>query len=158
MGMVRMGWPTSVWYNRVRDAPRSSRFFMWALVKRYDEVEDFDNKASDDIADAIYDREDKILNYFVDSGQPMLQPSRSIPKSNTSEFSFTEFLIRSFFSLDWWRYMRKLTYFYRCPIKWHFTFSLAFFIISWIFHTSHYFLFILIHQFDKNSINQYWES
>ena len=73
---------------------------MWALVKRYDEVEDFDNKASDDIADAIYDREDKILNYFVDSGQPMLQPSRSIPKSNTSEFSFTEFLIRSFFSLD----------------------------------------------------------
>lgn len=74
--------------------------FMWALVKWYDEVRDFDNKAFDDIANAMYDREDEILNYFVNSAQPMLQPSLSMPKSNTSEFSFTEFWIRSFFSLD----------------------------------------------------------
>ena len=49
-----------------------------SIKKWYAKVGEFDNKAFNDIAAAMYDREDEILNYFV---------NRSTNNSSSSDWS-----------------------------------------------------------------------
>ena len=48
-----------------QNRPKISHILQHSLKKWYAKVGEFDNKAFNDIAAAMYDREDEILNYFV---------------------------------------------------------------------------------------------